>query len=119
MIDAEKCTFEEMFNTDEGETVYYFIYPAEAGMNETEFITDKNEADIVGTCLSLTVYDGGCYIQLSPSILKDEMISDVEFRDLYPGVNYTEDTVAQLIAKANFNAFGNQNPNYECNRRKK
>lgn len=98
MIDINKCKFEEKFRNDfYEETVYYFTYPKE-GMNEIDFYPEEDYGNVVGTCLSLTMLDNGdYYMQMSPTIAEDEMLSDVEWRDLYEDFNYDYLTVKNLL----------------------
>ncbi len=97
MIDVNKCKFEEMHKDAEYGTVYYFIYPKE-GMNEVEFYSEADYGNVVSTCVSLTVADdGNYYMQISPTIEEDDMLSDVDWRDLFLDENYTERTINELL----------------------
>ena len=101
MIDVSKCTFEEKYSDKEYGTVYYFIYPKD-GMDETEFYSEEDYGNVVFTCISLTVSDNGdYYMQMSPTVDEDDYLSDVDWRDLFPGINYDCGIVAELMKIAN------------------
>lgn len=98
MIDINKCKYEESFTDEFGITVHYFIYPKE-GLNEYgDFYGEEDYGNVVSACLSLTVNpDGECYLQLSPTVEEDNALMDVDWRDLYEDIHYSEDTVLALI----------------------
>ena len=105
MIDPEKCEFEDSFYDGDFDcTVYYFTYPTD--WNEIRFSPEGeyvNECGgrVFGMCVSLSVYDDGSfYLAMSPTIETGDSLSDVDWRDLECGVNYTEDTVYRLLKKA-------------------
>ena len=101
MLDISKCTFEEKYSDKEYGTVYYFIYPKD-GMDETEFYSEEDYGNVVFTCISLTVSDDGdYYMQMSPTVEEDNCFSDVDWRDLFPSVNYDESIVFELRKIAN------------------
>ena len=102
MIDPNKCEFEESCKTLDG-TVFYFEYPKD--MEETEFYPERDYGDVVNMCVSIIVGDDGVYcVQMSPTVRTEYkgnvMLSDVDWRDLYPDVNYTDPMIIQLLKKA-------------------
>ena len=103
MINTKECVFEE--KCEDGyygwNTVYYFVYPKE-GMNEIDFYPESDYGNVVFTCISLTILDDGSYyMQMSPTVEDDNCYSDVDWRDLFPGINYGDDIVRKLIKIAN------------------
>ena len=40
-------------------------------------------------------------MQMSPTVEEDDCFSDVDWRDLFPGLNYDEGIVAELMKIAN------------------
>lgn len=101
MIDVSKCEFEELHkNPEYEETVYYFLYPK--CLDETEFYSEEDYGNVVGMCISLTVNDNGdYYVAMSPTVDEGDCLFDVDWRDLYEGINYSEDTVRFLLNMAN------------------
>ena len=97
MIDTNKCVFEKSSQDNEYGTVYYFIYP-KCGMDETEFYSEEDYGNVVSTCISLTIApDGYAYMQMSPTVENDDMLSDVDWRDLYKDENYDDSTINRLL----------------------
>lgn len=98
MIDVSKCCFEECF-TDEECTVFYFTYPKD--MKETEFYSEEDYGNVVGMCISLSVYQFGDYcMAMSPTILEGDSLIDVDWRDLFEGENYLPEFIPALLEKA-------------------
>lgn len=104
MIDVSRCTFEEKFRNElYKETVYYFIYTKD-GMNEVDFYSEDDYGNVICTCIALTVADNGdCYVQMSPTIEEEDMLYDVDWRDLYVDFQYDCNTIMQLLNLANSN----------------
>ena len=103
MINVSKCEYEEYFRDEDNNcTVYYFIYPKDLG--ETEFYSEEDYGNVVSMCISLTMEDGGgFYMQMSPTVEEDDVLTDVDWRSLYLDINYTEDTIQQLLDLAPYN----------------
>lgn len=100
MIDVSKCKYEESFIHD-GYTVHYFILPKEELEKYGDFYGEEDYGNVVFACLSLTFNENDdYYVQLSPTIEEDDGYSDVDWRDLYDGIHYNDDTIIQLLKKA-------------------
>ena len=104
MIDPEKCEFEESYDdADFGCTVYYFTYPTD--WNEIRFCPEGEYISEYGSrvfcmCVSLSVYgDDSVNLAMSPTVETGDSLSDVDWRDLEYGVNYTDETVGKLLQK--------------------
>lgn len=98
MIDISKCEFEES-HKDENCTVYYFTYPKD--LNETDFYIEEDYGNVFCMCISLTVLeDGECYLAMSPTVESEDCLMDVDWRDLYEGINYDRDIIPKLLNKA-------------------
>ena len=104
MIDANKCEYEESHHDVMcGHDVHYFTYPKD--MNETEFYPEEDYGNVSCMCISLTCYsDGEITLQMSPVVEDEDCLIDVDWRDLYEGVNYTEAAINELLRKV---------PNYD------
>ena len=95
MIDWRKCELEDAY-AEEEYIVYYFVYPKD--LKEGPF--DKVDEPIISNCISLTIFRDGYYtLQMALTIEEGDSISDVDWRDLEYGVNYTDDTVVGLLRK--------------------
>ena len=100
MIDLTKCEFEEHFRDDELETdVYYFIYPEPFELFRFDLEPTDN---VISMCISLSVYDyDDVTLQISPTVVEEDELSDVDWRGLCPGIDYDERTdVEMLLRKA-------------------
>ena len=100
MIDPKKCEYEDYFFDEQYRSeVYYFTYPKDFG--EARFLPEHEYGRVVSMCVSLTVYDGGDYeMMMSPTVEEDEnCLSDVDWVLLEYGVNYTYETVSELLKK--------------------
>lgn len=99
MIDVRKCEYDESFSEEDfGCVIHYFNYPKD--MDEIKFDDEKEYGNVVGMCISLSVYDNGIFdMQMSPTIETEEGGSfiDVEWRPMREGENYTEETVHALL----------------------
>lgn len=98
MIDVSKCEFEESFR-GENCTVYYFTYPKD--LTETEFYSEEDYGNVFCMCISLTVLeDGECCLAMSPAVEEVDCLMDVDWRDLYEGINYQPETILALLNMA-------------------
>ncbi len=100
MIDLTKCEFEEHFRDDELETdVYYFIYPELFELSRFDLEPTDN---VISMCIALSVYDyDDVTLQISPTVAEEDVLSDVDWRALCPGIDYDERTdVEMLLRKA-------------------
>ena len=100
MIDPNKCEFEEGWEIDSGEVVYYFTYPRD--FNEVEFDPEETYGNVYCMTIALTVIDDhngrlNYYLQMSPTVADDSGMSDVDWRDMYEGINYTDDMISSLL----------------------
>lgn len=101
MIDTSKCVFEESCETPAyNEVTYYFTYPKE--MDIVEFYSEEDYGNVVSMCIALTEVEGVEYtMSISPTVLDDEdgneMLSDVDWHNLYYGYHYDDDTVLRLL----------------------
>lgn len=100
MIDTSKCEYEESFKDDDLDLeVFYFTYPKD--LQEIKFYTEEDD-DVVNMCISLTRYKNGqITLQMSPTIQDEDYMIDIDWEDLCEGENYTEETIAELLAKVN------------------
>ena len=98
MIDVSKCEYEESsFNPLIGHT-HYFIYPRD--MSEADFEPEETYGNVISMCLSLhQLEDGYQYLMLSPTIAEETGMSDVDWRELKEGENYTQETINALLEK--------------------
>lgn len=100
MIDYSKCEFEDHFRDEELSTdVYYFIYPEKYELDRFDLEPDDN---VVSMCIALSVYDfDNVTLQISPTVAEEDELSDVDWRDLCPGIDYDERIdVEMLLRKA-------------------
>lgn len=98
MIDVSKCEYEECFVNDElGSVVYYFTYPID--FDEIDNFFEENYENIVSMCLSLTYEKGDFRLEISPTIEDEDGLLDVDWRELYEGINYNLHTLVGLMQK--------------------
>ena len=97
MIDASQCVYEDTFNNPEyNEVVHYFLYPKD--MDMVELYSEEDYGNVVCMCVSLTEVEGvEYYMAISPTVEEDGCRSDVDWRDLYYGIHYNDDTVLRLL----------------------
>lgn len=106
MIDPKSCVFEETVVLS-GETTHYFTYPKEK-LEELDFYSENDYGNVVAACISLTVgQDGSFVMQMSPTVEEESGLFDVDWRDLYLGINYTQKTVSALKRLAKKRRIGN------------
>lgn len=99
MIDPSKCEFEEAIHDSEFGPVYYFTYPKD--LSETEFYSEEDYGNVVCMCISVSVLSDGTFcLAMSPTVEEGDAMFDVDWRDLYPGVNYDEAIFLKLLKKA-------------------
>ena len=99
MIDVSKCEFEESHKDSEYGEVYYFTYPKD--LDETEFYSEEDYGNVFCMCISLTVQGTGeRYLAMSPTVEEEDCLTDVDWRDLYEGINYDADIIPKFLAKA-------------------
>ena len=105
MINPNMCELEDTHYDGECKCyVAYFIYPKD--MSICEFYSEEDYGEVVSMCISVTKYeDGSCYMQASPTVREfddaGEMLCDVDWRDLYEGIHYTDSAMNALLVKAN------------------
>ena len=112
MIDPKKCVFEDAWDNRNSVTdpfiTYYFIYQVDweeldAWNGVSEFGEDGATREaVVAMCVSLQIHElWGISMALSPTVESDEGDrSDVDWAELVPDVNFTKETVLQLVALA-------------------
>ena len=78
MIDVTRYELDDIYQNDEYTDIYFF-----------------SPMDMYTICL--TVCEEGHYMQGSPTVDEDGMLSDVDWSDLEDGVDYNDETVRQLL----------------------
>ena len=94
MIDISKCVYEETHYSDEA-TTHYFVCPKE-WLNEHEFYLEEDYGNVVSTCLAFFYNEDTAYLMLSPTVDDNDMLFDVDWRDLYYGEDYDEELLDEL-----------------------
>lgn len=97
MIDASKCEFDDCFvrEDDEG-VVYYFTYPAD--FSDKRF-QKGDYGDVVSMEISMEYYNKEFYLEMSPTVMTDEGLTDVDWKELYENIDYDLNTVVVLLEK--------------------
>lgn len=97
MIDVSRCNFEEAYiNSVDEFAVFYYYYPKD--LSEVEFCSEEEYGEVVFSCIALTIYpDRYVTMQMSPTVIEDGVVVDVDWRDLEADVNYTYDDVYKLV----------------------
>ena len=99
MIDVSKCVYEDSYDNPEyDEVTHYFVYPKDLG--ETEFYSEEDYGNVVSMCISLTINPDGTMLCMSPTVDEGDYLMDVDWRDLYEGINYTDSMIDQLVRMA-------------------
>jgi len=106
VIDVTKCELEDIFCDPEFQCkTIYFTYPKELGdavLGTVDWQEDEPVyGEIICYCISLTVYDDGYDLSMSPTVCDGDSMSDICWCDLTYGIDYDEDTIKALLAKAN------------------
>lgn len=99
MIDASKCEYEESYHEPDCQCdVHYFTYPKD--LKECNFCQEKEYGNVLCMCISLSVYENGEYdMAMSPTVEEGDSLMDVDWKDLDMGINYTEETISNLLNK--------------------
>ena len=98
MIDVNKCVYEETAMSRHGQVTDYFVYPKD--MEEAGFGAEEEYGNVVQMCIAMIKNeDGSICLQMSPTIDEDDELCDVEWKDLRPDINYTDDVITGLVQK--------------------
>lgn len=100
MIDPAKCELEEHYHDPEdGSDIWYFTYPKD-DYPFRGFLPLEEYGNVVSVCISVsTDRMGGVYIAASPTVLDGDGLTDVDWRDLDPAIDYDIACECELLRK--------------------
>ena len=94
MIDISKCVYEET-HYSEGRIIHYFVCSKE-WLSEHGFYSEEDYGNVVSTCLAFFYSEDEERLMLSPTVEDNDVLFDVDWRDLYEGEDYDEETLDEL-----------------------